>query len=114
MGEGIKKLKIPREPLILDGSFTEALDQMEHTDENYFITGKAGTGKSTLLKLFTNTTKKNVVVLAPTGIAALNVLRLLEMRTRFLHHPVIEQIPTIRLVDIPGQRVTVGQLLGRG
>lgn len=38
-----------------------------------FITGRAGTGKSTLLQLFRNTTRKKVVVLAPTGIAALNV-----------------------------------------
>ena len=38
-----------------------------------FITGKAGTGKSTLLQLFRRTTRKNVVVLAPTGVAALNV-----------------------------------------
>ncbi len=38
-----------------------------------FITGRAGAGKSTLLQLFRKTTKKNVVVLAPTGVAALNV-----------------------------------------
>ncbi len=38
-----------------------------------FITGRAGTGKSTLLQLFRNTTRKKCVVLAPTGIAALNV-----------------------------------------
>ena len=38
-----------------------------------FITGRAGTGKSTLLQLFRNTTRKKTVVLAPTGIAALNV-----------------------------------------
>ena len=38
-----------------------------------FITGRAGTGKSTLLQLFRNTTRKKAVVLAPTGVAALNV-----------------------------------------
>ena len=38
-----------------------------------FISGRAGTGKSTLLRLFKETTKKQVVVLAPTGVAALNV-----------------------------------------
>lgn len=38
-----------------------------------FITGRAGTGKSTLLTLFRQTTSKKVAVLAPTGIAALNV-----------------------------------------
>jgi ATP-dependent exoDNAse (exonuclease V) alpha subunit len=38
-----------------------------------FLTGRAGTGKSTLLRLFKRTTKKKVVMLAPTGLAALNV-----------------------------------------
>ena len=38
-----------------------------------FLTGKAGTGKSTLIRQFMRTTDRNVVVLAPTGIAALNV-----------------------------------------
>lgn len=38
-----------------------------------FITGRAGTGKSTLLQLFRNTTRKKTVVVAPTGVAALNV-----------------------------------------
>lgn len=46
---------------------------MEHSRGHYFVTGKAGTGKSTLLNIFRKTTKKKVAVLAPTGIAALNV-----------------------------------------
>jgi len=46
---------------------------MEDSDKNVFVTGRAGTGKSTLLEYFRNTTKKNIVVLAPTGVAALNV-----------------------------------------
>ena len=51
----------------------EILDTMENADRNLFITGRAGTGKSTLLKKFKESTKKNIVVLAPTGVAALNV-----------------------------------------
>ncbi len=51
----------------------EALRLMEETSENIFLTGEAGTGKSTLLQYFRQVTKKNVVVLAPTGVAALNV-----------------------------------------
>ncbi len=47
---------------------------METTGRHIFITGKAGTGKSTLLAYFRNTTRKKVAVLAPTGVAALNVL----------------------------------------
>jgi ATP-dependent DNA helicase PIF1 len=50
-----------------------ALNLMENTNHSLFITGKAGTGKSTLLKYFIKTTQKKTVVVAPTGIAALNV-----------------------------------------
>jgi len=57
----------------LNDQFRRALEIMEGTDKNVFVTGRAGTGKSTLLEYFRNTTKKNVVVLAPTGVAALNV-----------------------------------------
>ena len=46
---------------------------MEHTSKNVFVTGKAGTGKSTLLDYFRSHTGKKVIVLAPTGVAALNV-----------------------------------------
>lgn len=60
-------------PIILDDSFVNILDQLEYTTDHYFITGKAGTGKSTLLQVFRSTSKKRLVVLAPTGIAALNV-----------------------------------------
>jgi ATP-dependent exoDNAse (exonuclease V) alpha subunit len=54
-------------------SINTALDLMENSSKNLFITGKAGTGKSTLLTYFRRHTKKKVVVLAPTGVAALNV-----------------------------------------
>lgn len=46
---------------------------LENTSKNLYITGKAGTGKSLLLQYFVNNTKKKVIVLAPTGVAALNV-----------------------------------------
>ncbi|MBL7826951.1 MAG: AAA family ATPase [Saprospiraceae bacterium] len=61
------------QPLVLNGDFSYALDVLEKSNRNLFITGKAGTGKSTLLQLFRNTTRKKVAVLAPTGVAALNV-----------------------------------------
>ena len=57
----------------LNEEFRRALDMMEHTDKSVFITGRAGTGKSTLLSYFRKTTSKRVAVLAPTGVAALNV-----------------------------------------
>jgi ATP-dependent DNA helicase PIF1 len=62
-----------KSPLELNSDFTFALDVLEKTAKNLFITGRAGTGKSTLLHLFRNTTRKKCVVLAPTGVAALNV-----------------------------------------
>lgn len=62
-----------RQPFLLGSDFQDALDLLEKTSRHLFITGKAGTGKSTLLQLFRNTTRKKAVVLAPTGVAALNV-----------------------------------------
>ncbi|MCB0703669.1 MAG: AAA family ATPase [Saprospiraceae bacterium] len=59
--------------LILNDDFRAVLDILENSRESLFITGRAGTGKSTLLQLFRNTTRKKIVVLAPTGVAALNV-----------------------------------------
>ena len=53
--------------------FEDTLCLMEETTRNIFITGKAGTGKSTLLKHFCATTSKKIVMLAPTGIAAVNI-----------------------------------------
>jgi len=52
--------------------FKNALDLIERTRQSVFLTGKAGTGKSTFLKYLCDTTKKKYVVLAPTGIAAIN------------------------------------------
>ena len=46
---------------------------MDGTNDNVLVTGKAGTGKSTLLGYFISKTSKAVAVLAPTGVAAVNV-----------------------------------------
>lgn len=56
----------------LTGEFREALRLLE-AGSHLFLTGKAGTGKSTLIRLFTGSTNRNLVVAAPTGVAALNV-----------------------------------------
>lgn len=52
--------------------FQDALRLIQYTHNSLFLTGKAGTGKSTFLKYICATTKKKYVVLAPTGIAAIN------------------------------------------
>ncbi len=57
----------------LNPDFKKALKILEETNLNVFLTGKAGSGKSTFLNYFADKTKKNCVILAPTGVAALNV-----------------------------------------
>lgn len=57
----------------LNPTFQKTLILLEETGSHVFLTGKAGTGKSTFLEHFRLHTKKKVVVLAPTGVAALNV-----------------------------------------
>jgi len=47
-------------------------DIIEHTNRSVFLTGKAGTGKTTFLNDFVKKTKKKHIVIAPTGIAAIN------------------------------------------
>lgn len=49
-----------------------ALQIINFTHRSLFLTGKAGTGKSTFLRYIANTTKKKHIILAPTGIAAIN------------------------------------------
>lgn len=57
----------------LNVQFVEALKIMNADSPFVFITGRAGTGKSTLLRYFRKQTQKRCVILAPTGVAALNV-----------------------------------------
>lgn len=69
-----KPKRRPKTPkLDLNPQFQTALDLMENSQQSIFITGKAGTGKSTLLSYWREQTKKQIAVLAPTGVAALNV-----------------------------------------
>lgn len=53
--------------------FQDAWGVLQRTHRSVFLTGKAGTGKSTFLKYIRANTKKKTIVLAPTGIAAVNV-----------------------------------------
>lgn len=55
-----------------NAEFQNALRLIQYTHNSVFLTGKAGTGKSTFLKYVCHHTKKKYVVLAPTGIAAIN------------------------------------------
>lgn len=55
-----------------NAEFQNALRLVQYTSHSLFLTGKAGTGKSTFLKYICAHTKKKYVILAPTGIAAIN------------------------------------------
>ncbi|MEX0968788.1 MAG: DEAD/DEAH box helicase [Bacteroidia bacterium] len=53
--------------------FLQALELVQKTNQSFFLTGRAGTGKSTFLQYVREHVKKEFVVVAPTGIAAINV-----------------------------------------
>lgn len=57
---------------INNNEFQNALKIINYTHQSLFLTGKAGTGKSTFLRYVCENTKKKHIVLAPTGIAAIN------------------------------------------
>ncbi|WP_422116544.1 exonuclease domain-containing protein [Brachybacterium sp. UNK5269] len=62
----------PTRPLTITPEFQAALDHL-HAGHHLFLTGKAGTGKSTLIRHYLETTARRTITVAPTGIAALNV-----------------------------------------
>ena len=56
----------------MDISTNSIFELLENTNRSVFLTGKAGTGKTTFLNDFTKRTSKKYIVVAPTGIAAIN------------------------------------------
>lgn len=52
--------------------FTKAVALVKETNENLFLTGKAGTGKTTFLKYIKHNIAKQCAIVAPTGVAAIN------------------------------------------
>src|SRR5580698_5048435 len=56
----------------LTEEFNLAYRFVTETNQNIFLTGKAGTGKTTFLKYLRQNSRKNMVVAAPTGVAAIN------------------------------------------
>jgi hypothetical protein len=56
----------------INPKFLQVLDFVNQTNQSIFLTGKAGTGKTTLLRYIREKTLKQVAVVAPTGVAAIN------------------------------------------
>ncbi|WP_314706979.1 AAA family ATPase [Prevotella denticola] len=68
-----KKQAVDADTIDLDNpELQKALQIIQFTNNSLFLTGKAGTGKSTFLRYISAITKKKHVILAPTGIAAIN------------------------------------------
>ena len=83
--------------------FQDALNLIQYTRQSVFLTGKAGTGKSTFLKYICKNTKKKHIVLAPTGIAAINdASSTLHIYFQLPYHPLIP--------DEPNKRLQVGRI----
>ncbi len=67
-----KYVKIP-DGYERDETVGKLFDRIENTNDSFFISGKAGTGKSTFVQYFAQTSKKAILLTAFTGIAAINV-----------------------------------------
>jgi ATP-dependent exoDNAse (exonuclease V) alpha subunit len=94
----------------LDAEQSRAYQLLEGTNNNFFITGKAGTGKSFLLRLFTKGTSKRVLKVAPTGIAALNIDGATIHRTFGyfnLEHLTVDELNSNNLRLAPGARAVL-------
>ena len=78
--------------------FRQALELVKYTRQSLFLTGKAGTGKSTFLRYICDNVKKKHVVLAPTGIAAINAGgSTLHSFFRLPFHPLLPDDPNLSL-----------------
>lgn len=87
--------------LVLTDELRTALAHLD-AGRNLFLTGRAGTGKSTLVRHFLATTTRRVVVAAPTGIAALNV-------DGYTIHRLFGFLPTTNLGDVESGRYRPGR-----
>ncbi len=78
--------------------FQDALKLVQYTRQSVFLTGKAGTGKSTFLRHICQQTKKKHIVLAPTGIAAINAGgSTLHSFFKLPFHPLLPDDPNLSL-----------------
>ena len=78
--------------------FQDAQNLIQYTRQSVFLTGKAGTGKSTFLKHICEHTKKKYIVLAPTGIAAINAGgSTLHSFFKLPFHPLLPDDPNLSL-----------------
>lgn len=111
----------------LSGEQEKIFNLLETTNDNYYITGKAGTGKSVLLQYFVENSGKRVVVVAPTGVAALNVggqtihsffkmpfdIDLDELRVDYKLREILRNIDTVVIDEVSMVRVDLMEAISR-
>jgi len=73
VNQDLNEKQIDLSEIVLNEEQQKLFERLENSKNHIFITGKAGTGKSTLLQYFKQNSNKELVVVAPTGVAALNV-----------------------------------------
>ena len=100
----------PEEKIDLDNPEFQALwSLVRDTRQSVFLTGKAGTGKSTFLRYIISHTTKQLAVLAPTGLAAINVRG--QTIHSFFHlplQPVLPDDPNFAAVAL-GKRLNISR-----
>lgn len=84
--------------LEINAEFSRAMDIINNTTDHLFITGKAGTGKSTLLDYCYQHCPKDLVIIAPTGVAALNVKG--QTIHRFFNFPINVTVAKIENLEV--------------
>lgn len=95
----------------LNPLFRLAADYIQYTDCPVFLTGKAGTGKTTFLKYIKNNTHKSCVIVAPTGVAAINAGGI--TIHSFLQLPFTPFIPETNAFNLSAPIIDKHQLLSK-
>jgi hypothetical protein len=90
-------------------NFQLALEFVQYTNRSFFLTGKAGTGKTTFLKYIKQHAHKNMAVVAPTGVAAINAGGV--TIHSFFQLPFTPYIPTSKGFVEVGENITTKQQL---
>lgn len=91
--------------------FTLASNLVNYTSENIFLTGKAGTGKTTFLRHIRNNCQKQMAVVAPTGVAAINAGGV--TIHSFFQLPFTPYVPDTTVITDGDGLINKHQLLGR-
>jgi hypothetical protein len=87
--------------IVLTDEFTDVLGRLR-SGQSLFLTGKAGTGKSTLIRTFMAESERSLIVAAPTGIAALNV-------EGYTIHRLFGFRPSVTLEDVRSEEYRPGR-----